>query len=162
MGFDEKTANPSAFIEELLAARKELQAEFAGLTDEALEEPGMTGVWSGRMTLVHIAHWDETATQAIIRDRLGVLPGVDEYEDYEWWNDRWAELDADIPLWAAKARYETAHEAIVRTLSCLGNEEWTPVVRGWAYAASLEHYRKHAETTRRWNTSRSQHEAGTS
>jgi hypothetical protein len=152
--FDAMTAAPEAFVDEIVASRRELEAEFTGLTDEDMEETGMTGVWNGRMTLIHIARWDETATQAIIRDRLGVLPGVDEYEDYEWWNDRWMELDEDSPLAFARARYETAHEAIVRTLQHLEPEEWTENVRGWAREASVNHYRHHAETTRRWRAGR--------
>lgn len=148
------SATPAAFIEEILLARAELEAEFAGLTDAELEETGMTGEWNGRMTLVHIARWDEVAAEMITRDRLGVLPGTNEYDDYEWWNARWAEIDADISLWDAKARFQTAHEAIVRTLRHLAPEEWTNVVRGWVREATLEHYRHHAETTRRWRQER--------
>ncbi len=90
MPFDAMTAGPAVFLEEILLARAELEAEFAGLTDEQLEEPGMTGEWSGRMTLIHIARWDESATHMVLRDRQGLLPGVDEFEDYEAWNDSWA------------------------------------------------------------------------
>lgn len=156
MTFDAMTANPDVYLDELLASRRELVDVFDGLTEDDLEAPGMTGVWSGRLTLVHIARWDETTTQIITRDRLGVLPGVNEFDDYEWWNDRWAEIDADIPLAAARARYETAHEAIVRTLRGFTVEEWTPLVRGWVREASLEHYRHHAETTRRWRAGRAE------
>jgi hypothetical protein len=152
MPFDAMTAEPDVFLDEILASRRELETVFAGLDDADLEEPGMTGVWSGRMTLTHIARWDETAALIILRDRHGILPGVNEFDDFEAWNDYWAAVDADIPLHAARARYETAHEAIVRTLRCLKVEEWTPLVRGWVNAASLEHYRHHAETTRRWRT----------
>ncbi|HLU36399.1 MAG TPA: hypothetical protein VKZ61_11540 [Thermomicrobiales bacterium] len=154
MTFDPMTAAPDDVISELLAARAELDEVFAGLTDGDLEEPGMTGVWNGRLTLVHIARWDEVTTEMITRDRLGILPGVNEYDDYEWWNLRWAEIDADIPLWAANARYETAHEAIVRTLRGFTPDEWTPLVRGWVREASLNHYRHHADTTRRWRATR--------
>lgn len=148
--FDAMTAEPDGFLAEMATARGELAAAFDGLTDADMEEPGMTGVWSGRMTLVHIARWDETATQMVLRDKLGVLPGVKEFDDYEWWNDRWAEVDADIPLDMARARYESAHEAIVRTLRSLNDDQWTPLVRGWAREASINHYRHHAETIRRW------------
>lgn len=154
MPFDPMTADPEAFLDEILLARAELEAEFAGLTDEQLEEPGMTGEWSGRMTLIHIARWDESATHMVLRDRHGLLPGVNEFDDYEAWNDYWAEVDADISLWDAKARYQTAHEAIVRTLRHLTPAEWTDVVRGWVREATMNHYRHHAETTRRWRDSR--------
>lgn len=154
MAFDALTADPDTFIEEIMTARRELEDVLAGVTDNDLEEPGMTGHWSGRMTLVHIARWDETVALIVLRERNGILPGVDEFEDYEAWNDYWATVDEGIPLALAKARYETAHEAIVRTLRCLQPDEWTEYIRGWVNAASVDHYRHHAETTRRWKAAR--------
>jgi hypothetical protein len=148
--FDAMTANPAEFLDEIRTARAELEAEFAGLTDAEMEEPGMTGVWNGRMTLVHVARWDETAAHMVLRDRHAILPEINEFDDYEAWNDYWAAVDADISLWDAKARSQTAHEAIVRTLGHLSVEEWTEAVRGWAREATVNHYRHHAETTRRW------------
>lgn len=154
MPIDAMTADPTTFLDEIALARAELEAEFAGLTNAELEEPGMTGEWSGRMTLIHVARWDETAAHMVLRDRHNLLPGVNEFDDYEAWNRYWAEVDADIPLWDAKARCQTAHEAIVRTLRHLAPEEWTDVVRGWVREATLNHYRHHAETTRRWRERR--------
>lgn len=154
MPFDAMTDTPNTVISEILASRRELDAVLDGLSDEDYEKPGMTGVWNGRLTLVHIARWDEVTTEMIVRNRLDILPGVNEYDDYEWWNLRWAEMDAKIPLWASRARYETAHEAIVRTLRSLTPGQWTPLVRGWVREASLNHYRHHAETTQRWREGR--------
>lgn len=154
MSFDAMSAAPASFLDEIRTARAELEAEFAGLTDAEMEEPGMTGEWNGRMTLVHIARWDETAAHMVLRDRHGILPDTNEFDDYEAWNDYWAAVDADISLWDAKARCQTAHEAIVRTLGHLSPEEWTDVVRGWVREATVNHYRHHAETTRRWRRAR--------
>ena len=154
MAIDAMTADPATVLDEIVAARAELEAEFAGLTPDVLEEPGMTGVWNGRMTLVHIARWDETAAHMILRDRHGIVPDMNEFDDYEAWNDSWAAVDADIPLWDAKARFQTAHEAILRTLRHLAPEEWTETVRGWVREATMNHYRHHAETTRRWRQQR--------
>ena len=155
MPFDAMTADPAEFLDEIRTARAELEAEFAGLTDADLEEPGMTGVWNGRMTLVHMARWDETAAHMVLRDRHGILPDANEFDDYEAWNQYWAAVDANISLNDAKARYQVAHEAIVRTLRHLAPEEWTDGVRGWVREATLNHYRHHAATTRRWRSERS-------
>ena len=97
MSFDAMSADQASFLDEIRKARAELEAEFAGLTDAEMEEPGMTGVWNGRMTLVHIARWDETAAHMVLRDRHGILPDTNEFDDYEAWNDYWAAVDADIP-----------------------------------------------------------------
>ena len=152
--FDALTAGRDEFFEAWQASRAALDAAFAGLSASDLEEPGMTGEWNGRITLVHIARWDEVTTEMIVRRWRGVLPGVNEYDDYEAENLVWAELDADITLEAAWQRYHSAHEAIVRTMAHLPDETWDGCVRGWVQVASLEHYRHHAETTSRWRQER--------
>ena len=148
--FDIMTADKSSVLDEWIRARAELEDAFAGLTPDDLEESGMTGSWNGRLTLVHIARWDETTTAMILRHHVGLLPGQNEFEDYEAWNLVWAGVDADIPLEAAWQRYHSAHEAIIRTLRHLPEEKWDDYVRGWIREASLNHYRHHAETTNRW------------
>lgn len=148
--FDPITAPPAAFLQEWRRARQALDALLAPLTPAELEEPGMTGDWSGRLTLVHIARWDEVATEMILRRRLGVLPGVDEYADYEWWNLQWAAVDATIPLETAWQRYYASHEAVVRTALSIPPEGWDAVIRGWLQVVSLEHYQHHTATIRAW------------
>ena len=154
--FDALTANRDMFLADWARSRAELDAAFAGLTPADLEIGGMTGSWNGRLTLVHIARWDETTTAMVLRNALGVLPGVNEYDGYEQWNLVWADFDADITLEAAWQRYHSAHEAIVRTMRHLPDEAWNDYVRGWVREASLNHYRHHAETTSRWRAVREQ------
>lgn len=152
--FDALIADRDAFLLEWMTSRNELEAALSGLSAADLEESGMTGQWNGRQTLVHIARWDEVTTEMILRDHFGELPGVNEYDDYEGWNLRWAKIDADIPLDTAWQRYRSAHEAIVRTMNWLPDSSWNAYVRGWVREASLNHYRHHAETTRRWREGR--------
>ena len=148
--FDALTANREEFLAEWRRSRAELDAALEGLSPQDLEIPGMTGDWNGRLTLVHIARWDEVTTEMIVRRWRGVLPGINEYDDYEGLNLVWAEIDAAITLEAAWQRYHSAHEAIVRTLTLMPDDAWDEYVRGWVREASLNHYRHHAETTTRW------------
>lgn len=152
--FNALTANRESFYHEWQESRADLDAALVDLTAADLEEPGMTGAWNGRMTLVHIARWDETTTEMIVRHWRGILPGMNEYADYEQVNLDWAELDVDITLEAAWQRYHAAHEAIMRTLAHIPDEAWDAHIRGWVREASLNHYRHHAETTMRWRASR--------
>lgn len=152
--FDALTADKETFFAEWRASRAGLDAAFEGLSAPDLEEPGMTGDWNGRLTLVHIARWDEVTTEMIVRRWRGVLPGVNEYDDYEADNLVWAELDADITLEAAWQRYHSAHEAIMRTMAHIPEESWDEYIRGWVQVASLEHYQHHTETTNRWRQNR--------
>lgn len=152
--FNALTADRDSFLTEWRRSRAELHAAFQGLSTTDLEVPGMTGEWNGRLTLVHIARWDEVTTQMIVRRWRGVLPGVNEYSDYEGLNLIWAEIDIDITLEAAWQRYHSAHEAIVRTLTHIPSESWDEYIRGWVREASLNHYRHHAETTMFWRRNR--------
>ena len=154
--FDALKSDRESLLKEWSTARDELDAAFAGLTPEDLEVPGMTGAWNGRLTLIHIARWDETTTAMILRHHVGLLPGENEFDDYEAWNLVWAGIDADIPLEAAWQRYHSAHEAIVRTMRHLPDESWDAYARGWLREASINHYRHHAETTMRWRHQRGQ------
>lgn len=152
--FNALTADKASFLVEWRNTRADLDAAFAGLTATDLEFPGMTGTWNGRITLVHIARWDEVTTEMIVRRWRGILPGVNEYADYEGLNLIWAEIDANITLDAAWQRYYSAHEAIVRTLQHIPYEAWDEYIRGWVREASLNHYRHHAATTRKWRENR--------
>lgn len=152
--FDALTANREEFLTEWRKSRAELDAALEGLSASDLEIAGMTGDWNGRLTLVHIARWDEVTTEMILRRWKGVLPGINEYDDYEGLNLVWAEIDADITLEAAWQRYHSSREAIVRTLSFMPDDAWDDYVRGWVREASLNHYRHHAETTNRWREER--------
>lgn len=154
MPFDHLTASPHAFIAELHAARAELDAEWDAIDDTTMDQPGMTGEWSGRETLAHIARWDETTTLMTLRDRHGVLPGVNEYDDYEQWNLWWADVDRTISLDNARQRYASAREALIRTLTALDEDDWTPLVRGWVNEACLRHDMHHRDTLRRWKAAR--------
>lgn len=152
--FDILYVDRDSILNEWVQSRAELDDSFAGLMPQDLEQPGMTGFWNGRQTLVHIARWDETTTAMIMRHHVGLLPGENEFDDYEAWNLVWADIDDDIPLEAAWQRYHSAHEAILRTMRHLPEDGWDDYVRGWIREASLEHYRHHAETTRRWRAAR--------
>lgn len=152
--FDALVADRDTFLAEWRRSRAELDTAFAGLTEADLEEPDMTGTWNGRITLVHIARWDEVTTEMVVRHWQGLLPGVNEYDDYEGLNLIWAEIDVDITLEAAWQRYYSAYEAIVRTLTYIPDTAWDDYVRGWVREASLNHYRHHAETTTRWRQHR--------
>ena len=47
------------------SAWRALQDSFAGLSDEDLLKPGVTGHWSVRDLLSHVATWEEEALKAL-------------------------------------------------------------------------------------------------
>ena len=53
----------TALLGKLDAAWVEFQEAYAGLSDEQLLEPGVTGEWSVRDLIAHVAWWEEEALQ---------------------------------------------------------------------------------------------------
>lgn len=53
--------NQAQLLERLDERWREFLASFAGLPDDALLMPGVTGVWSVRNLIAHVTTWEEEA-----------------------------------------------------------------------------------------------------
>src|SRR5262245_19790217 len=55
------TDRVAKLLDKLEAAWSEFQESYAGLSDEQMVEPGVTGEWSVRDVIAHVTWWDEEA-----------------------------------------------------------------------------------------------------
>ncbi len=72
-------------LERLEKAWKEFEASYAGLTEEQLMTPNVTGAWSVRDIIAHVTWWDEEA--------LKHLPVVLEGGRPERYSDKYGGID---------------------------------------------------------------------
>ncbi|MFQ5855140.1 MAG: DinB family protein [Anaerolineae bacterium] len=145
----EKLRSPDEFFERIETTYAQLLGSLEGLTDEQLITPGMTGTWSGKDVMSHIARWEETTTAAIEHHLRGErLPG--DYRNYEAWNARWAEEDRDVPLNEVKRRFEESHQRLMDVLDSLSPEQWNRYVQAWLNGATWHHYEGHAGWIQEW------------
>lgn len=145
---------PAETREELLRKMREsragLEASLRDITDEEMLQPGMTGRWSGKETLAHIARWDDaTADMLLGYLRDGVKRGS-EYADYEAWNARWEAEDRDITLAEARSRFAGAHATLLGTLERIPPDRWDDEVARWTRITGVEHYQEHTDVIRAW------------
>ncbi|MGH2617443.1 MAG: maleylpyruvate isomerase N-terminal domain-containing protein [Thermomicrobiales bacterium] len=95
-----------------------IRAAAYALSDEQIDRPNTIGTWSGRDVMVHIANWEEAATQAI-RDLDAGRPLDPVYADdadLDAWNEVHVAPYRQIPLAAAKRYFEQTHTTLLETI----------------------------------------------
>ena len=146
---NEEPREPHEFLELIEANYAQLLDALAGLSDEQLISPGLTGTWSGKDVMSHVSRWEEVAAAAIEHHLRGErLPG--DYRDYEAWNARWAEEDHAVPLAEIKQQFEQRHQRLMDLLHGLSPEQWDRYVQAWLNGATWHHYEEHAGWIREW------------
>ncbi|MBA2278067.1 MAG: DinB family protein [Chloroflexia bacterium] len=138
-------------IERIEHARHELEKELDGLSDDELLSPGMTGAWSGKDTLAHIARWDQTAT-TVIATHLAGQSITEDYGDFDAWNARWTTADDDVPLPEVKRRFAESYRQLLHTVRSVRPDQLDEFARNWAVAATINHYPGHIASIRAWRT----------
>jgi uncharacterized protein (TIGR03083 family) len=148
----------STLLLRMQEAHAELEAVLAAVDPARLTEPGVTGDWSVRDLLTHLAFWEQRTLA-----RLGLSAGeqpapIDEHEMHR--------LNADSVL-AGRSRtpaealavHRQSYAELLASVSALGDDELNDTTRFgqaghpvWKYIAgdSYEHYEEHAAEIRVW------------
>ena len=95
-----------------------LRAAASGLTEEQLERPNTIGHWSGRDLVVHIANWEEAATQAIHDLDAGrpLAPIYASDADVDGWNELHVAPFRSVSLAEAMRYCEQAHATLLEAI----------------------------------------------
>lgn len=157
---DQTRTDPEQLLLQVHAGRRDLERALDGITDEELMLPGMTGTWSGKDTLVHIARWDDFVANVIRHvgsDRRDGTLYAGGYKvviaTYLEQNDIWAEEDRDVPLDEARHRFTDSHTRMLAALDELPASEWDDEVVAWVNAL-IEHYPEHTPIILAWRAQR--------
>ena len=90
------------------------QDSFAGLSDEALLTPGVTGHWTVRDLLAHVATWEEEALNALpVIVQGGRLPRYASQGGIDAFNAREQEHKREFPLQRLKQESEATHRRLL-------------------------------------------------
>jgi Mycothiol maleylpyruvate isomerase N-terminal domain len=95
-----------------------IRAAAFALSDEQIDRPNTVGSWSGRDVMVHVANWEEAATQAIRDLDAGkpLDPVYDSDADLDAWNEAHVAPYRTLSLAEAKHYFEQAHGTFVATI----------------------------------------------
>jgi hypothetical protein len=95
-----------------------IRAAAYALTDDQIDRPNTVGTWSGRDVMIHIANWEEVATQAIRDLDAGRqrTPIYTTEAELDAWNEAHVARYRDVSLADAKRYFERTHKELLATI----------------------------------------------
>lgn len=113
------------------------------LPESLMDEPGVSGQWSIKDILAHVAAWDRETTRVVMEILRGDAPTWPIHE--QMFTDLNHEADRHLTVNEARNRALSAHKALVEMLD--GKAE---VRAEWVRGTTYEHYPEHSEEIVRW------------
>lgn len=142
------------FLDKLEGLWAKFNESFAGLSDDQLTEPGVTGDWSVKDILAHVSWWEEESIKHLPAILQGEQPprysrlygGIDAFNALM--TGQWRELT----LSEVQQRLEATHKQLMDFLHSVPEEQYTKETRfrrrlGWD---SYKHYPQHTQAIREW------------
>lgn len=105
--------------------------------------PGVTGDWSVKDVLAHVAAWDRMTTRVTLQILRGDEPEWPLHEAK--FNDLSYEADKTLSVTEARNRALSAHKALVEMLDGKGE-----VRDEWIRPTTIDHYPEHTAEIMRW------------
>lgn len=145
-------------VHRLEQAWADFQESYAGLSDAALMEPGVTGAWSVRDIIAHVTWWEEEALTHLPVVLAGRQPprysvthgGIDAF------NAKMTEQRKHWPLARVLAHQREVHRSLVALVAGAPAEQAGGETR-FRRRLRLDtygHYPKHARAIRTWRKAR--------
>jgi hypothetical protein len=131
-----------------------LHDSYAGLTDEQLMRPGVTGDWSVRDILAHISWWEEEALKYLPHLLRGErLPRYSAlYGGIDAFNAQMTEKKRGLSLSEVLRQLDETHQRLVEYVQTVPEEQYaseTPF-RHRMRLDTYGHYLVHARAIREW------------
>lgn len=146
-------------LDKLDAAWTAFQESHAGLSDDELLLPGVTGEWSVRDTIAHVTWWEEEALKHLPLILEGGRPPrySATYGGIDAFNALMTEQKRDLSLAEVRGQFAETHRRLVAYLRSLPPEQVSGDAR-FRRRLRLDtygHYPLHTEEIRRWRQQRS-------
>lgn len=113
------------------------------IPESLMDEPGVSGQWSVKDILAHVAAWDRETTRVVMEILRGDEPTWPIHD--QKFNDLNHMADRHLTVNEARNRALSAHKALVEMLD--GKAE---VRADWVRGTTYEHYPEHTEDIVRW------------
>ena len=142
-------------LDKIAAAWAGLQASYAGLTAEQMQEPGAAGEWSVKDTLAHVTTWEQESLDHLpVIVRRGACPKLQQV----LWGDRRVQRGRRWRASASSRWTKSCGSSKTRTGGWSSTSRLSPVEQfnsksrgrrrlGWD---SFKHYPHHEQAIREW------------
>ena len=136
------------------SAWEAFKESYAGLPDEDLVEPGVTGAWSVRDIIAHVTWWEEEALAHLPHILAGGRPprysvtygGIDAF------NARMTEQKKDSSLAEVRRQQDEVHRRLITLIRSAPDDQVAAETR-FRRRLRLDtygHYPKHTRAIRKW------------
>ncbi len=148
----------STLLLRMQEAHAELEAALASVDRARLGEPGVTGDWSVRDLLTHLAFWERRTLRRLDRPAAEQPEPLDEEGMHRLNAESVAAGRGRTPA-EALAAHRQLYSELLAAVSALGEDELNDTTRFgpsghpvWKYIAgdSYEHYEEHTAEIRAW------------
>ena len=141
-------------LQRLDKAWVDFKASYAGLPEEQLLEPGVTGAWSIRDILAHVTTWEEEALEhlpSILEGRRPPRYSV-AYGGIDAFNALMTKRKEGLPLSEVLRQLDATHQRLIDLIESTPEDQ---LIRETRFRRRLRldtygHYPKHGEAIRRW------------
>jgi hypothetical protein len=152
-------ADITGWLNDIVAAWEDLHASYAGLSDAQMREPGVSGDWSVRDVLGHVAIWDGECLAALPAIAAGRdEPSSDEWEGIDAFNARKTEELRGMPLDQVRELMDDRHRQLLDYLQGLAPEGIAPeneaAFRERLASDTWDHYPEHTAAIRAFREAR--------
>jgi hypothetical protein len=146
----ELPASKEQLLQRIRSERAGLDAVIAGLPDDRLSEPGVTGDWSIKDVMAHVTWW-ELRTMSKLNGDAAVLEeqGEDPEETVDRINERVFAEHHDQPVIELKAAYGASFRGLMESLTGFAEPHLLANLDTIA-ADTYGHYAEHREGIQAW------------
>ena len=132
----------------------DFESSYAGLSDEQMLTPGVSGQWSVRDVVAHVTWWEEEALKHLPHIREGGRPPryAVEYGGIDAFNALMAERRRHLSLAAVLQQHRDVHERLLAYVRQAPEELFRRETR-WRRRLRLDaygHYPIHTRAIRQW------------
>jgi hypothetical protein len=151
--------NRPQLLKRLDTAWRALVSSYADMPDSELLRPGVTGAWSVKDIILHVASWEEESLTHLPIVLAGGRPprysvthgGIDAF------NAQTTERNRNVSVGEAFRQRDETHRRLIAFIQTVPEDQIVPDtrVRRRLRLDTYGHYPKHAEAIRRWRRKRS-------
>jgi hypothetical protein len=141
-----------------------LETVLARLNRDQMLQPGVTGDWSVKDLVAHLAAWEGKMVQWLEESLRGEVPDRpapgQSWDDIDWVNEQFYTENRDKTLAEVLAAFRDGHRHAQQVIENLSEEElldphrfeWRKGDPMWHLVATntWEHYQEHRETIENW------------
>jgi len=108
-------------IEDVRAARAQLEQAIAGLTEDQMLQVGAAGIWSVKDVLAHLVAWEAelVTTLSRLEQHKRYPPRIVDIEDIDEWNEEQYRINAPRPLDIVLEDFHGVHKHLIAVLETL-------------------------------------------